>query len=266
MLDDVLVVLQRAEMTTRMASEIERNCVELGEEGRLIRMQLDELMEDVPAREGRDRLRLRALGEPGRRGRRRSSGSRALPYAAAARVRGAGRAARLPARGEPARPHRRAARLPRPLAASRASPRRSSGTSSATSAASTRSSARASASSRRSTASARCARARSARACAASRSTTSSTATSSSSHNSPALCRPRVLPSRKSLESLAFPACQVELTVSAESVWGVGVRSVSRGRTGLYEVGDKVVYPHHGAGRVVKKETRDRSSGRSAST
>ncbi len=47
-LDDVLVVLQRAEMTTRMAEEIERNCVELGEEGRLIRMQLDELMEAVP--------------------------------------------------------------------------------------------------------------------------------------------------------------------------------------------------------------------------
>ncbi len=48
MLDDVLVVLQRAEMTTRMAGEVERNCVELGEEGRLIRMQLDELIEDVP--------------------------------------------------------------------------------------------------------------------------------------------------------------------------------------------------------------------------
>ena len=48
MLDDVLVVLQRAEMTTRMAEEIERNCVELGEEGRLIRMQLDDLMEHVP--------------------------------------------------------------------------------------------------------------------------------------------------------------------------------------------------------------------------
>src|SRR5215218_2046645 len=48
MLDDVLVVAQRAEMTTRMAEEIERNCVELGGEGRLIRMQLDELMEEVP--------------------------------------------------------------------------------------------------------------------------------------------------------------------------------------------------------------------------
>src|SRR5919201_403027 len=41
-LDDVLAVLQRAELTTRMAEEIERACVELGEEGRLIRMQLEE--------------------------------------------------------------------------------------------------------------------------------------------------------------------------------------------------------------------------------
>jgi diadenylate cyclase len=48
-LDDVLVVLQRAELTTRMAEEIERNCVELGTEGRLIRMRLTELLGDVPA-------------------------------------------------------------------------------------------------------------------------------------------------------------------------------------------------------------------------
>ena len=47
-LDDVLVVLQRAEMAIRMGDEIERNCIELGEEGRLIRMQLDELSEDLP--------------------------------------------------------------------------------------------------------------------------------------------------------------------------------------------------------------------------
>jgi diadenylate cyclase len=46
-LDDVLIALQRAEMTTRMAEEIERNVVELGEEGRLIKIQLDELTEDV---------------------------------------------------------------------------------------------------------------------------------------------------------------------------------------------------------------------------
>ena len=48
-LDDVLVVLQRAEMTTRMAAEIERDCVELGAEARLIQMQLHELIGEVPA-------------------------------------------------------------------------------------------------------------------------------------------------------------------------------------------------------------------------
>jgi diadenylate cyclase len=47
-LDDVLVVLQRAEMTSRMAEHIERDCVELGTEGRLIRMQLAELIGEVP--------------------------------------------------------------------------------------------------------------------------------------------------------------------------------------------------------------------------
>ena len=48
-LDDVLVVLQRAELTTRVAEEIERDCFELGSEGRLIRMQLSELIAEVPA-------------------------------------------------------------------------------------------------------------------------------------------------------------------------------------------------------------------------
>jgi CarD family transcriptional regulator, regulator of rRNA transcription len=32
---------------------------------------------------------------------------------------------------------------------------------------------------------------------------------------------------------------------------------MTKGRTGLYKVGDKVVYPHHGAGTVVKKEKRE---------
>ncbi|MBD0317814.1 MAG: DNA integrity scanning protein DisA [Thermoleophilia bacterium] len=64
-LDDVLVVLQRAEMTTRMAEEIERNCVELGEEGRLIRMQLDELMEDVPREKAAVVYDYELSGEPG---------------------------------------------------------------------------------------------------------------------------------------------------------------------------------------------------------
>jgi diadenylate cyclase len=47
-LDDVLVVLQRAELTSRMAERIMRDCVELGSEGRLIRLQLEELVGDVP--------------------------------------------------------------------------------------------------------------------------------------------------------------------------------------------------------------------------
>src|SRR5437588_8843812 len=48
-LDDVLVVLQRAAMTSRMAGRISRDCVELGSEGRLIKLQLAELVGNVPA-------------------------------------------------------------------------------------------------------------------------------------------------------------------------------------------------------------------------
>src|SRR5215211_1417093 len=43
-LHDVLTVLKRAELVTRMAVEIERYIVELGTEGRLIEMQLEETM------------------------------------------------------------------------------------------------------------------------------------------------------------------------------------------------------------------------------
>jgi diadenylate cyclase len=46
-LHDVLTVLQRAELVTRMAVEVERYIVELGREGRLIEMQLDETMVGV---------------------------------------------------------------------------------------------------------------------------------------------------------------------------------------------------------------------------
>src|SRR5690242_16579000 len=48
-LHDVLTVLQRAELVTRMAVEIERYIVELGTEGRLIEMQLEETMVGVSA-------------------------------------------------------------------------------------------------------------------------------------------------------------------------------------------------------------------------
>jgi diadenylate cyclase len=68
MLDDVLVVLQRAEMTTRMAEEIDRNAVELGGEGRLIRMQLDELIEDVPREKAAVVYDYERTGDPAKAG------------------------------------------------------------------------------------------------------------------------------------------------------------------------------------------------------
>ena len=46
---DVLSVLQRSELVTRMAVEVERYIVELGTEGRLIEMQLEETMVGVAA-------------------------------------------------------------------------------------------------------------------------------------------------------------------------------------------------------------------------
>src|SRR5690242_21354463 len=62
-LDDVLVVLQRAEMTSRMARRIERDCIELGSEGRLIRLQLEELVGDVPREREAIVLDYHAAGE-----------------------------------------------------------------------------------------------------------------------------------------------------------------------------------------------------------
>jgi diadenylate cyclase len=44
---DVLEVLQRAEMVVRISIEIERNLVELGSDGRLVRLQLEELLVGV---------------------------------------------------------------------------------------------------------------------------------------------------------------------------------------------------------------------------
>ncbi len=41
-----------------------------------------------------------------------------------------------------------------------------------------------------------------------------------------------------------------------ESSVGVLASNRRKGEVGLYKVGDKVVYPHHGAGTVVKKESR----------
>lgn len=46
-LGDVIEVLQRTEMVVRISAEIDRNLVELGSDGRLVRLQLDELMAGV---------------------------------------------------------------------------------------------------------------------------------------------------------------------------------------------------------------------------
>jgi diadenylate cyclase len=46
-LNDVTTVLHRSQMVTRIAGEIERYVSQLGSEGRLVRMQLEELMADI---------------------------------------------------------------------------------------------------------------------------------------------------------------------------------------------------------------------------
>jgi len=61
-LHEVVIVVQRSEMVTRVAGEVERYLVELGREGRLIAMQLEELMTGVV----RDRMALIRDYLPGR--------------------------------------------------------------------------------------------------------------------------------------------------------------------------------------------------------
>ena len=43
-LENVLIAIQRAEMVMRIVEEIQRQIYELGEDGRLVRMQLEELI------------------------------------------------------------------------------------------------------------------------------------------------------------------------------------------------------------------------------
>ena len=114
-LHDVLTVLQRAELVTRMAVEIERYIVELGAEGRLIEMQLEETMVGVAA--DKSALVRDYIVDGTRRGAR--AGARlARPPAPPrlARLRSAGRAARLRPQAQHPRPSGRAARPPDPRA------------------------------------------------------------------------------------------------------------------------------------------------------
>ncbi len=50
-LDNVITAIQRAEMVMKMVEEVQRNIYELGEEGRLVKMQLDELVGDLEKEE-----------------------------------------------------------------------------------------------------------------------------------------------------------------------------------------------------------------------
>ncbi len=103
-LHDVLTVLQRSELVTRMAVEIERYIVELGSEGRLIEMQLEETM--VGAAAEKAALVRDYLADALRRGvRGRAGGDRAPRPPGPARLRPSRRAARL-------RPQAQHARLP----------------------------------------------------------------------------------------------------------------------------------------------------------
>ena len=104
-LHDVLTVLQRSELVTRMAVEIERYIVELGAEGRLIEMQLEETMVGVAA----DKAALvhDYIVEPAEESfarRARLAGAAAAP--GPARLRPARRAARLRPQAQHPRPSR----------------------------------------------------------------------------------------------------------------------------------------------------------------
>ena len=199
MLDDVLVVLQRAEMTMRMAAEIERDCVELGTEGRLIRMQLEELVAEVPAERAAVVLDYQ-LGESST-ARETLDRLAALPHHDLLELDRLSVLARLPALREPARPQRRAARLPRPLTHPAASRRRDQARRPRARRARVDRPRDRSASSRPSRASVPYARVRFARACGACRSTTWSSATSRS-RIFPVF--PGSFPGQKSLETRLF--------------------------------------------------------------
>ena len=86
MLDDVLVVLQRLELADRVGQEIVQDLVELGSDGRLLEMQLSELIGEIP----RDRLALvrdYAIGAAAANAETRRRAARGAAVPAGARVR-----------------------------------------------------------------------------------------------------------------------------------------------------------------------------------
>ena len=63
-LDNVLTAIQRAEMTMRMAEEVKKRIIELGQEGRLVEIQLDELIGGL---EKEERLIIKDYIAPGKK-------------------------------------------------------------------------------------------------------------------------------------------------------------------------------------------------------
>ena len=239
----MLTVLQRAELVTRMAVEVERYIVELGTEGRLIEMQLEEtmvgvaadkaaLVRDYSVEDTEESLAHVARRRSPRCRTRTCSTSAASPSCSATTARS--NTLDFPVSPRGYRVLGRIPRLPRlvvqkivhefggldeMLAATRRRARGGRGRGR------------------------RPARRTSARAFAGFRRSTSSTAT----------CRPDGRVERPSRRKEAhIPETAVED--------GRGARATSRtsGRSACdFEVGDNVVYPHHGAGVVLKKETKD---------
>ena len=240
-LHDVLTVLQRSELVTRMAVEIERYIVELGTEGRLIEMQLEEtmvgtaadkaaLVHDYLAENTDDDVRRRA--RPDRPPARittcsTSAGSPSCSATTASSTRST-------------IPSRRAASAS--WVAFRACLNSLLHRSSPTSVGSTSCSPRPTPSSKPSTASARSGRRTSARAFAGCRRSTSWTAT----------CRPSL--ARTTVRPAAGTNRKEDIIPEAEEQL---LEDLDRTLENIeFELGDNVVYPHHGAGQVLKKERR----------
>ena len=109
---DALSVLQRAELVTRMAVEVERYIVELGTEGRLIEMQLEETMVGVAA-EKTALIRDYSVEDSEQNLDDGPGVARAAAARGRARLRPPRRAARLRPQAQHARLPGRPARLPR---------------------------------------------------------------------------------------------------------------------------------------------------------
>ena len=108
---DALAVLQRAELVTRMAVEVERYIVELGTEGRLIEMQLEETMVGV-ASEKTALIRDYSVEDSEQNLATVIQSLARLPARGRARLRPPRRAARLRPQAQHPRLPRRAAGLP----------------------------------------------------------------------------------------------------------------------------------------------------------